>query len=95
MAAHEQRGKWFRVIFHNAKICHAHPFKTMSRHHAGPSMEKSKKTSWSSSRRSCPCRRMVTFTEGATGALPPRKDEIEKLLAIAPRHGVEFTLPGH
>ena len=37
----------------------------------------------------------VTLAEGATTALPPTKDEIEKLLAIAPKYGVEIKLPGH
>ena len=33
--------------------------------------------------------------EGATTALPPTKDEIEKLLAVAPQYGIEIRLPGH
>ena len=33
--------------------------------------------------------------EGATTALPPTKEEIEKLLAIAPGYGIEIRLPGH
>ena len=37
----------------------------------------------------------VPLAEGATTALPPTKEEIEKLLAIAPRYGVEIRLPGH
>jgi mannose-6-phosphate isomerase-like protein (cupin superfamily) len=37
----------------------------------------------------------VLLAEGATTALPPTKEEIEKLLAIAPRYGVEIKLPGH
>lgn len=37
----------------------------------------------------------VPLAEGATTALPPTKDEIEKLLAVAPRYGVEIRLPGH
>src|SRR5205809_5336696 len=37
----------------------------------------------------------VPVVEGATTAAPPTKEEIEKLLAIAPRHGVEIRLPGH
>lgn len=37
----------------------------------------------------------VPLTEGATTALPPTKDEIEKLLAVAPNYGVEIRLPGH
>lgn len=37
----------------------------------------------------------VPLAEGATTALPPTKDEIEMLLAIAPRYGIEMKLPGH
>src|SRR3954468_8718901 len=37
----------------------------------------------------------VPLAEGATTALPPTKDEIEKLLAIAPSYGIEIRLPGH
>ena len=37
----------------------------------------------------------VPLAEGATTALPPTKEEIEKLLAIAPRYGIEIKLPGH
>ena len=37
----------------------------------------------------------VPLAEGATTALPPTKDEIEKLLAIAPKYGIEIRLPGH
>lgn len=33
--------------------------------------------------------------EGETTALPPTKAEIEKLLAVAPRYGIEILLPGH
>jgi quercetin dioxygenase-like cupin family protein len=36
----------------------------------------------------------VPLAEGATTALPPTKEEIEKLLAIAPRFGIEIRLPG-
>ncbi len=36
----------------------------------------------------------VPLAEGATTALPPTKEEIEKLLAIAPRYGIEIKLPG-
>lgn len=32
---------------------------------------------------------------GATTAPPPSKEDIEKLLAIAPRYGVEIRLPTH
>jgi quercetin dioxygenase-like cupin family protein len=35
----------------------------------------------------------VSLAEGAATALPPSKDEIEKLLAVAPRYGVEIMLP--
>jgi quercetin dioxygenase-like cupin family protein len=35
----------------------------------------------------------VPLAEGATTALPPTKEEIEKLLAIAPRYGIEIKLP--
>jgi quercetin dioxygenase-like cupin family protein len=37
----------------------------------------------------------VPLAEGATTALPPTKEEIEKLLAIAPRYGIEIRLPTH
>lgn len=37
----------------------------------------------------------MPLAEGATTALPPTKDEIEKLLAIAPRYGVKISLPEH
>ena len=37
----------------------------------------------------------VPLPEGSTTALPPTKEEIEKLLAVAPRYGVEIRLPGH
>jgi quercetin dioxygenase-like cupin family protein len=37
----------------------------------------------------------VPLTERATMALPPTKDEIERLLAVAPRYGIEIKLPGH
>ena len=35
------------------------------------------------------------LAEGSTSALPPRKDEIEKLLAIAPKYGIEIRVPHH
>ena len=35
----------------------------------------------------------VPQPEGSTTALPPTKEEIEKLLAIAPRYGIEIKLP--
>ena len=37
----------------------------------------------------------VPLAEGATTALPQTKEEIEKLLSIAPRYGIEIRLPGH
>lgn len=37
----------------------------------------------------------VPLAEGATTALPPSQEEIEKLLKIAPKYGVEILLPGH
>ena len=37
----------------------------------------------------------VPLAEGATTALPPTKEEIERLLAAAPKYGVEIKLPGH
>ncbi|HYV34292.1 MAG TPA: cupin domain-containing protein [Gemmataceae bacterium] len=35
------------------------------------------------------------LAEGATTTAPPTKDEIEKLLAAAPRYGIEIRLPHH
>jgi quercetin dioxygenase-like cupin family protein len=35
----------------------------------------------------------VPLAEGATTALPPTREEIEKLLAIAPGYGIEIKLP--
>jgi len=37
----------------------------------------------------------VPVAQGATTAAPPTKAEIEKLLEIAPRYGVEIRLPRH
>ena len=37
----------------------------------------------------------VPVEQGATTAPPPTKEEIEKLLVIAPRYGVEIMLQGH
>ena len=37
----------------------------------------------------------VPLEEGAKTALPPSHEEIEKLLAVAPRYGVEILLPKH
>lgn len=36
----------------------------------------------------------VPLAEGATTAQPPTKEEIDTLLAIAPRYGIEIKLPG-
>ena len=35
----------------------------------------------------------VPLAEGSTTAPPPTKEEIEKLLAVAPRYGIEIKLP--
>jgi mannose-6-phosphate isomerase-like protein (cupin superfamily) len=35
----------------------------------------------------------VPLPEGATTALPPSEEEIERLLAVAPRYGIEIRLP--
>jgi mannose-6-phosphate isomerase-like protein (cupin superfamily) len=35
----------------------------------------------------------VPLPEGSTTALPPTKEEIDKLLAVAPRYGIEIRLP--
>jgi mannose-6-phosphate isomerase-like protein (cupin superfamily) len=37
----------------------------------------------------------VPLAEGATTALPPTQEEIEKLLAVAPKYGIEIRLPGY
>jgi mannose-6-phosphate isomerase-like protein (cupin superfamily) len=37
----------------------------------------------------------VPLPEGSTSALPPTKDEIEKLLAIAPKYGIKIRVPHH
>ncbi len=37
----------------------------------------------------------VPVEQGATTALPPTKAEIDRLLAVAPRYGIEIRLPGH
>lgn len=37
----------------------------------------------------------VPLAEGSTTALPPTKEEIEKLLAVAGNYGVEIKVPGH
>jgi hypothetical protein len=36
----------------------------------------------------------VPLAEGATTALPPTREDIEKLLAAAPKYGIEILLPG-
>ena len=35
----------------------------------------------------------VPLAEGATTALPPTREDIEKLLAVAPKYGIEIRLP--
>jgi mannose-6-phosphate isomerase-like protein (cupin superfamily) len=35
----------------------------------------------------------VPLPDGSTTALPPTKEEIDKLLAIAPRYGIQIMLP--
>jgi hypothetical protein len=37
----------------------------------------------------------VPLAEGATTALPTTKEEIEKLLKIAPNYGIQILLPKH
>jgi mannose-6-phosphate isomerase-like protein (cupin superfamily) len=37
----------------------------------------------------------VPVPPGTATAAPPAKEEIEKLLAAAPRYGIEIMLPGH
>jgi hypothetical protein len=37
----------------------------------------------------------VPLAEGATTVVAPTKEEIEKLLAVAPKYGIEIRLPGH
>ena len=37
----------------------------------------------------------VPVVQGATTAAPPTKAEIEKLLAVSPKYGIEIRLPGH
>src|SRR5215470_15362395 len=37
----------------------------------------------------------VPVPPGATTAAPPTKEEIEKMLAVAPRYGIEIKVPGH
>jgi hypothetical protein len=35
----------------------------------------------------------VPLAEGATTAFPPTEEEIDKLLEIAPKYGIEIVLP--
>jgi quercetin dioxygenase-like cupin family protein len=35
----------------------------------------------------------VPLAEGSTTALPPTREDIEKLLAVAPKYGIEIRLP--
>jgi quercetin dioxygenase-like cupin family protein len=37
----------------------------------------------------------LPVAQGAKTAAPPTKEEIEKLLAVAPRYGIEIRLQGH
>ncbi|MFN0051164.1 MAG: cupin domain-containing protein [Planctomycetales bacterium] len=37
----------------------------------------------------------VTLPEGSTTALPPTREEIDRLLAVAPRYGIEIQVPEH
>lgn len=37
----------------------------------------------------------VPLTEGSTTALPPTEEEIDRLLKIAPKYGIEILLPHH
>jgi hypothetical protein len=37
----------------------------------------------------------VPLPEGSTSALPPTKEEIDKLLSVAPRYGIEIKNAGH
>lgn len=37
----------------------------------------------------------VQVPQGATTAPPPTKAEIEKLLIVAPKYGIEIMVPGH
>lgn len=37
----------------------------------------------------------VPLEEGSTEALPPTKEEIDKLLEFAPNYGIEIEVPGH
>ena len=37
----------------------------------------------------------VPLPAGAQTAPPPTKEGIDKMLAVAPRYGIEIRLPGH
>ncbi len=37
----------------------------------------------------------VALPDGATTALPPAKEEVERFLALAPKYGIEVRSPGH
>ena len=37
----------------------------------------------------------MPLEDGSTEALPPTKEEIDKLLEIAPNYGIEIKVPGH
>jgi len=37
----------------------------------------------------------VPVAQGTTTAAPSTQEEIEKMLAVAPRYGIEIRLPGH
>src|SRR5271155_5867138 len=37
----------------------------------------------------------VPLAEGATTALPPTKEEIDKMMKVAPTYGIEIRLPKH
>jgi len=37
----------------------------------------------------------VPLEEGSTEALPPTKEEIDRLVEIAPNYGIEIKVPGH
>jgi hypothetical protein len=37
----------------------------------------------------------LPVAEGATTTPPPAREEIEKLLAVAPDYGIEIILPKH
>ena len=37
----------------------------------------------------------VPLAQGATTAVPPTKEEIERFMAVAPRYGIEIRVPKH